>query len=56
MKNADELYVDYLRWCLANKLPPLNPIQHQKVLSGIYPADNNVDKILLQGKERKKDK
>lgn len=53
MKGPDEIYAEYLAWCVANKLPPLNPLQYEKVLRSIPSTPNNTDAILRNNNQRK---
>ena len=46
----DEIYAEYLSWCVKNGLPPLNPLQYEKVVRGIQDKFPSGDKM-----PRKKD-
>jgi hypothetical protein len=51
MKPPEEIYAEYLRWCIDNKLPPLNPLQYEKVVAGISSVPDS-----SKDTPRKKDK
>ena len=54
MSKIDDAYCSYVAWSLKIGVPPLNPLQYEKVVSSIHlPHENNLDAILRNNNPKK---
>lgn len=55
MKGPEEIYLEYMHWCLHSEIEPPSRQEYEKCLLKIPDNPNNVDAI-LRNNNRKKDR
>lgn len=55
MRSNEEIYADYLRWCMRMDLPILSAAEYERAMGKLPDQTNNVDAI-LRNNNKKKDK